>query len=373
MPRRRGLACPRSAGRPRPAPERRCSSTGRIRPRARPRDRGECVSRRDRRGAASRRDPLRSQRLSPRDRVVPAGARGQRTPAQATAIELTETTLGRHRGAITVAVLDPTLDDASRVDALRPLDWAGQPGPAIRWRGWPTSPPIRGTPGTVRGCGPRCSGACLACLLRTLHGRRWRWPMTRIPSLPRQRHGCSGDDRDEHSGVVDHDPWAVSDDRRQPGPRRGQDGVREGPWLSFGTSAADYERYRPGLSRRPGRRRSSTMPTDRCGRPSRSAQGRARRPECSRPPASACSRPTPMPPCSPSCAGTCRRRCGRCRRRSRISTASGPTTWCSLPRRCTGRTQRVAGRGWHPCSMHDGGWRRSAVRSVSPTRPWLRR
>ncbi len=39
-------------------------------------------------------------------------------PLRAAAIELTETTLGRRRGEMTLAVLDPTLDDDTRVRAL---------------------------------------------------------------------------------------------------------------------------------------------------------------------------------------------------------------------------------------------------------------
>ena len=53
---------------------------------------------------------------------------GSETQLRATAIELTETTLGRHRGAITVAVLDPTLDDASRLDALAAAGLGGTTG-----------------------------------------------------------------------------------------------------------------------------------------------------------------------------------------------------------------------------------------------------
>jgi hypothetical protein len=47
---------------------------------------------------------------------------------RATAIELTEATLGRRRGAIVVAVLDPTLDDASRLDALEATGLGGRTG-----------------------------------------------------------------------------------------------------------------------------------------------------------------------------------------------------------------------------------------------------
>jgi hypothetical protein len=53
---------------------------------------------------------------------------GTEPQLRAAAIELTEATLGRRRGAIVVAVLDPTLDDASRLDALEATGLGGRTG-----------------------------------------------------------------------------------------------------------------------------------------------------------------------------------------------------------------------------------------------------
>ena len=52
---------------------------------------------------------------------------GEDSALRATAIELTEATFGRRRGAVVVAALDPTLDDAARITALEAAGVGGAP------------------------------------------------------------------------------------------------------------------------------------------------------------------------------------------------------------------------------------------------------